>query len=188
MIILISAVGSTGKTLLAQNLLAKYHIPYLSIDHLKMGLYRGDKDCGFTPFDNTEVIADKLWPIIKGIIKTNIENGQHLIIEGCYILPHYLAELESYYAQKVIPIFFGFSADYIKGNYGVKIIKYRNIIEDRKSPEERTVAELVEEHRDFKSQCLKSGVRYFEITQDYEKEIQSIYDYLPAKKLKIDRV
>lgn len=60
MIILISAVGSTGKTLMAQKLLEKYHIPYLSIDHLKMGLYRGDKHCGFTPLDNTEIIGDKL--------------------------------------------------------------------------------------------------------------------------------
>src|SRR5699024_11360448 len=90
MIILISGVGSTGKTLMAQKLLERYHIPYLSIDHLKMGLYRGDKNCGFTPLDNTEIIGDNLWPILKGIIMTNIENEQHIIIEGCYILPHYL--------------------------------------------------------------------------------------------------
>ena len=40
MIILISGTSHTGKTLLAQKLLDKYKYPYLSIDHLKMGLIR----------------------------------------------------------------------------------------------------------------------------------------------------
>lgn len=88
MIILISGNSHMGKTFMAQNLLKRYNIPYLSIDHLKMGIYRGDSNCGFTPLDSIELIGDKLWPIIKGIIMTNIENNQSLIIEGCYILPH----------------------------------------------------------------------------------------------------
>lgn len=40
MIILIAGASHTGKTLLAQRLLEKYGYPYLSIDHLKMGLIR----------------------------------------------------------------------------------------------------------------------------------------------------
>ena len=40
MIILIGGASHTGKTNLAQKLLEKYQLPYLSIDHLKMGLIR----------------------------------------------------------------------------------------------------------------------------------------------------
>ena len=40
MIILIAGDTHTGKTILAQKLLEKYKYPYLSIDHLKMGLIR----------------------------------------------------------------------------------------------------------------------------------------------------
>ena len=40
MVILIAGGSHTGKTLLAQRLLERYHYPYLSIDHLKMGLIR----------------------------------------------------------------------------------------------------------------------------------------------------
>ena len=40
MIILIAGASHTGKTALAQKLLEKYQYPYLSIDHLKMGLIR----------------------------------------------------------------------------------------------------------------------------------------------------
>lgn len=188
MIIVISAVGSTGKTLMAQNLLEKYKIPYLSIDHLKMGLYRGDKHCGFTPSDDTVVIGNKLWPIVKGIMMTNIENGQHLIMEGCYVLPHYLKELDEKYAEKIIPVFMGFSTNYIKQHFESKIKKYKNAIEFRKYPEERTMNELIKEHKALKEQCLQSGVKYFEIKNDYDKEIMKIYDYIDAEKLRISSV
>ena len=40
MVILITGASHTGKTALAQKLLEKYKYPYLSIDHLKMGLIR----------------------------------------------------------------------------------------------------------------------------------------------------
>lgn len=50
MIILITGASHTGKTLLAQKLLEKYKYPYLSIDHLKMGLIRSGQT-ELTPFD-----------------------------------------------------------------------------------------------------------------------------------------
>lgn len=40
MIIIITGASHTGKKLLAQRMLEKYKYPYLSIDHLKMGLIR----------------------------------------------------------------------------------------------------------------------------------------------------
>jgi dephospho-CoA kinase len=43
MVILIGGVSCTGKTVMAQKLLEKYKIPYLSIDNVKMGLIRGKK-------------------------------------------------------------------------------------------------------------------------------------------------
>ena len=51
MIFLITGASHTGKTLLAQRLLEKYHYPYLSIDHLKMGLIRSG-NTGLTPEDD----------------------------------------------------------------------------------------------------------------------------------------
>ena len=42
MVILITGASHTGKTQLAQKLLEKYKYPYLSIDHLKMGLIRSE--------------------------------------------------------------------------------------------------------------------------------------------------
>ena len=80
MILLIAGSTHTGKTALAQRLLERYHIPYLSIDHLKMGLIRSQYT-KLTPSQD-EALCDYLWPILKEIIKTNLENEQNLIIEG----------------------------------------------------------------------------------------------------------
>lgn len=40
MIVIITGASHTGKTVLAQRMLEKYKYPYVSIDHLKMGLIR----------------------------------------------------------------------------------------------------------------------------------------------------
>ena len=48
-----------------------------------MGLIRsGITD--LTPEDDDE-LTDYLWPIVREIIKTAVENEQNLIVEGCYI-------------------------------------------------------------------------------------------------------
>lgn len=178
MIILVSGNGRTGKTLMSQKLLEKYKIPYFSVDHLKMGLYRGDSNCGFTPLDSNEVIGEKLWPIIKGMIMTNIENNQNLIIEGCYLLPHFIKDFEKAYSDQIIAVFLGFSTKYIKENFTSGIIKHRNAIETRRYPEEGSITQYIKEHDEFRNKCTENGVDYFEIDNDYEQEIKRVYAFI----------
>jgi adenylate kinase family enzyme len=66
MIILITGASHTGKTLLAQRMLEKYKYPYLSIDHLKMGLIRSG-NTELTPEDDN-ALTDYLWPIIRVLL------------------------------------------------------------------------------------------------------------------------
>ena len=84
MVQLIAGASHTGKTLLAQGLLERYGYPYLSIDHLKMGLIRSGQT-RLTPMSGTGELTAYLWPIVREMIKTAIESGQNLIVEGCYI-------------------------------------------------------------------------------------------------------
>ena len=48
-----------------------------------MGLIRSG-NTHLTPMDDEELTL-YLWPILREMIKTVIENRQNLIIEGCYI-------------------------------------------------------------------------------------------------------
>jgi putative acetyltransferase len=177
-VILIGGVGYAGKTFMAQKLLEKYKYPYLSMDHLKMGLYRADMGCGFTPEDSSRHIGEILWPILKGIIMTNIENGQNIIIEGCYLLPDKVAELAPEYLKEVVSFYMGFSEAYIQKYLESKIIRNRNVIERRDYEDSGTVLEIVNESREQRDICEKHGAVYFEINEDYVKETDAILEWL----------
>ena len=84
MVVLITGASHTGKMALAQKLLEEYKYPYLSIDHLKMGLIRS-KNTELTPVSDEAALTEYLWPIVCEMIKTAIENKQNLMVEGCYI-------------------------------------------------------------------------------------------------------
>jgi len=178
MIILIGGVGYAGKTLMSQKLLEKYKYPYLSIDHLKMGLYRADINCGFTPESSTELISEKLWGILKGIIMTNIENKQNLIIEGIYLLPQYISELENEYQKNIISFYLGFSEAYIKNYFHSKIISNRSVIEERLYENDETLESYISENRKLKELCQANNAKYFEINENYEKEINAVYNWI----------
>ena len=99
MVIILTGASHIGKTVLAQRMLEKYKYPYFSIDHLKMGLIRsGNTD--LTPEDDEE-LTDYLWPIVREIIKTAVENEQNLIVEGCYIPFDWRNSFDELYLQSI---------------------------------------------------------------------------------------
>ena len=115
MIIIITGASHTGKTVLAQRMLEKYKYPYLSIDHLKMGLIRsGNTD--LTPEDDEE-LTRYLWPIVREIIKTAIENEQNLVVEGCYVPFKWRQDFEDQYLKSIRFICLAMSDDYIRNNW-----------------------------------------------------------------------
>ncbi|MDP5275635.1 hypothetical protein [Chengkuizengella axinellae] len=117
---------------------------------------------------------------------TSIENNQNLIIEGCYILPHHIKEFDQSYSNKIISVFLGFSNYYINEKFTSNIVEYRNAVENRRYPEERTIADLINEHSDFRRKCLDNGVNYFEIDKDYQQEIMKVYNFIENQKLAIE--
>ena len=115
MVVLIAGSSHTGKTLLAQRLLEKYKYPYLSIDHLKMGLIRS-KNTDLT-VDDDDKLTHYLWKIIREIIKTNIENNQNLIIEGCYIPFNWKDDFEENYLKQIKYMCLIMTEKYIDSHY-----------------------------------------------------------------------
>ena len=168
MVILISGSSHTGKTLLAQKLLEKYKMPYLSIDHLKMGLIRS-KNTKLTVYDDKE-LTKYLWGIIKEIIKTNIENKQNIIIEGCYIPFDWKKDFEEEYLKKIKYICIIMTEKYIKDNYN-NIKKYENIIETRKEQENIDMKQLIEENKNNLKMCKKYSNDYILIDDKYDINI-----------------
>ena len=180
MIILIGGASCVGKTLLAQRLLEKYGYPYLSLDHLKMGLIRGETDCGFTAESRDAVITKKLWPIVRGIIMTAIENRQNLIIEGCYLPPDKIAALPAEYREHIISFYLALSWKYATEHYD-DILAHRGDIESRLYPEERGAKEIAEDNDRTAVVCAQTGAKCFVIEKDYEGELDAVADWVDSE-------
>ena len=116
MIVLIHGASHTGKTNLAQRLLEKYKMPYLSIDHLKMGLIRSGNTT-LTPLSDDGELTAYLWPIVREMIKTAIENGQDLIVEGCYIPFDWKNDFGDEYLPHIRSFCLVMSEDYIRNRF-----------------------------------------------------------------------
>ncbi len=128
MVILITGASHTGKTALAQTLLEKYKYPYMSIDHIKMGLIRSG-NTALTPCDDDK-LTHYLWPIVREIIKTAIENSQNLIVEGCYVPIDWKADFEKEYLDNIKFCCLVMSENYIKTHFD-DIKRYENVVENR---------------------------------------------------------
>ena len=181
MIILIGGESHTGKTLLAQKLMEKYKVPYLSMDHLKMGLYRGLKEEKYSPVRAHESLGEAMWPIVRGMIMTCIENSQSLIVEGCYILPHLINDFGGEYRQHITAVFLGFSENYIRENYENDIMKYASIIEQRGKDELEPIENYILKNAGVKKECEKHGCDFYEIDDEYEQEIAQIMALIDEK-------
>lgn len=168
MIVLITGASHTGKTVLAQKLLEKYKYPYLSIDHLKMGLIRSGYT-KLTPEDDNE-LTDYLWPIVREMIKTAIENKQNLVIEGCYIPFDWPKDFEKGYLEHIKYYCLVLSKTYIK-NHFTDIKKYGSAIESRLDDEWCTMETVLEDNAHFLECAQRHGVNYVLIDEKYEINI-----------------
>ena len=164
MIYLITGASHTGKTMLAQKLLEKYNFPYLSIDHLKMGLIRS-KNTNLTPLSDGEELTQYLWPIVREMVKTAIENKQNLIVEGCYIPFDWAKDFEGEYIENIKYYCLVMSDNYIRNHFS-DIKKYADVIEKR-IYDDCDIEELMQDNAQRLSLCKKYGVNHILIDDEY---------------------
>jgi adenylate kinase family enzyme len=164
MIIIISGSTHSGKTLLAQRLLEKYKYPYLSIDHLKMGLIRSGNTL-LTPYSSDEELTNYLWPIVREMIKTAIENNQNLIVEGCYVPYDYKKDFDYDYLKEIKEYFLIMSTEYIINNYD-NIVEFANAIENRIN-DDVSQTELIIDNKKNLDKCIEYNLNYILIDDEY---------------------
>ena len=171
MIILITGASHTGKTILAQQMLEKCNYPYLSIDHLKMGLIRSGYT-GLTPEDD-DALTDYLWPIVREMIKTAVENKQNLIVEGCYIPFDWRRDFDERYLPSIRFICLAMTEKYIEDHFN-EIIGHESDIEFRLVDADCTMDSLKADNRSIMDGFQIAGEQIVFIDENYEKTILAI--------------
>ena len=169
MIVLITGASHTGKTALAQKLLEKYKYPYFSIDHLKMGLIRSG-NTELTPMSDDDDLTAYLWPVVREMIKTAIENEQNLIVEGCYIPFDWQKDFENEYLKNIKYYCLVMSEEYIR-NHFADIKKYASVIENRLEDEWCTFESVLEDNAKILKLAKLHNVNFFLINDKYEINI-----------------
>lgn len=169
MVVLIFGASHTGKTLLAQKLLEKYHYPTLSLDLLKMGLIRSGQT-PLTPEDDRE-LEEYLWPIVREMVKTAIENKQNLVVEGCYIPFDWARDFDERYLADIRCCCLVMSEHYIRSRFD-RIKGHASAIEERQDDSWFTRKLCLEENARNLEQCKKFGCPYILIVGDYRVDLE----------------
>ena len=173
MVILITGASHTGKTFLAQRMLEKYNYPYLSIDHLKMGLIRSGKTT-LTPEDD-DVLMDELWPIVREMVKTAIENHQNLIVEGCYIPSGWRNDFSEQYLHSIRFICLAMSDAYIEAHID-EIRNHASNIEKRLYDTGLTIESLKFDNKYYIDAFTRSGEQITMIDTDFLKTLGELVE------------
>lgn len=173
MILLIAGASHTGKTALAKRLVAEYHYPCLSIDHLKMGLIRsGYTD--LTPVSDHAALTAYLWPVVREMIKTAVENHQDMIIEGCYIPFDWARDFESEYLAEIRYCCLVMSEEYIRKHFA-DIKAYANVAEQRLDDACCTQESVLQDNAEILALVRKHAVNHVLIHDRYELNPKSMF-------------
>lgn len=172
MILFLTGASHTGKTLLSQKLMERYHIPYFSIDHLKMGLIRsGQTD--LTPMDD-DLLTAYLWPIVREMVKTSIENDQSMIVEGCYIPFDWAKDFPPDYLRHIRYRCLIMSETYIRANFQ-RIRDFANAIEHRLDDSDLSADDLIRDNNQNLQLCKEHGCEYLLIDGDYSLSPEDVF-------------
>lgn len=185
MIILIAGASHSGKTAFAQRLLERYGYQYLSIGHLKMGLIRS----GQTPLtpDDDDALVDYLWPIVREMVETAIENGQHLIIEGCYIPFDWARDFEPRYLAHIRYRCIVLTERYIRAHFD-DVLRYANVIERRVDDSSCTMRRVIDDNALTLAQARAHGVDILLVDDDYDVDVDLDEDIVMDEAQRCERI
>ena len=170
MVFIITGASHTGKTKLAKMLVSKTCSFCLSIDHLKMGLIRSG-NTSLTPYDDEE-LTGYLWPIVRGMIMTAVENSQDLIIEGCYVPFDWKDGLDDTYLSNIRYICLSMTPEYIASHLS-DIISHASDAEKRLTDDDTSAEDLIRNNLAFAEGCRRAGNDILVIDNDWESDVSS---------------
>ena len=131
-----------------------------------MGLIRSGHT-NLTPMSDDADLTAYLWPIVREMIKTAIENQQNLIVEGCYIPFDWQKDFAPAYLENIRYYCLVLSEDYIRNHFD-DIKAYANIIENRLDDESCTMQQVLDDNAKFLSLAQAHKVHYVLVQDKYE--------------------
>ena len=185
MLYLIGGPGRSGKTTLALRLLRDHGIAYFSLDYLMMGLCRGLPESGVDPNRPEAEVAPLLWPVVRGMLRAMVENGEEYCLEGFVLTAEHIAEARGLFPGMIR----GCCLGYCTAEPAEKLAQERSHPTTNPWPADRPEGDALEEFavlRDasirLRESCAEYDVRFFDTGSGFEQVIAGAARYLAAER------
>jgi hypothetical protein len=157
----------------------------VSLDVLKMGLYRAVPSLEVDPSAPSDEVGEKMWPLVRAMAENALETGVDCIFEGDMLLPSQVAEFLAGEEAQVRTGFVGYPS----------IEPARKLAEIRQHSgypndwlnehDAQEILDLVEygiEYSRFlRDESARYGLEYFDCSREFEQTIHTAVQYLLAK-------
>lgn len=182
MLYILTGIAKSGKSLIAKELVRRYHLPLIQTDHVMMMLYRGNPDLKIHIDASDSTVALEIEPYLRGLFKTILENKSNHLIEGVHLLTSYAKELMTTYPDQVRILYLGY-ADQDPAIKGEELKRHAHLMENpwyMNYPEKafhELMIYLVNESKRIKKECANLHIPYYEI-YDIQSQMNAIIDAL----------
>jgi hypothetical protein len=190
MLLFIGGAARTGKGMLVRRLLADMHMPYMSIDVLKMGLARGVPEFGLDPDAGGILVAEKLWPLVREMSVSLLAEGVDYAMEG-ELLPQHVDALRHAYPAQIKACFLGYAT--ITPTQKLHDIRtYSGHPNDWPSTyADSALLSIITREIAFSQYlmdaCAKYDMCYFDTSHDFVKTLEQVVAYVRAEQEAVER-
>lgn len=181
MLYVLGGAPRSGKTLLARRIVSEKGIPYFPLDALFGALANGAPELGVSYENSLVERPSKMWPISKHLFKFFFQEEKDYLLEGDSILPAQMDELVR--AGKPIKCCFLGYAD-VSADDKLSLIRkhHQGEIDWTKDMSDEDMLGMVNEMIRFsiylKEECVKYGIKYFDVSHDFEDVRKTAFEYL----------
>ena len=184
MLYILGGAPRSGKTLLSKRMLVEKHIPYFPIDALIGTLTEGLPELEITHKQPFITKSERLWKLTKHLFDFFLINEEEYLIEGDAILPSQVKKLVDE-GKNIRACFVG----YTKLNPEEKLKSLRKYGDGKKdwtnNQTDETMLLILERTIDYskyiKGECEKYGIKFFDVSSDFEKVCDQVFDYMTKK-------
>jgi len=181
MLYILGGASRSGKTLLSRRCVREKQIPYFPLDGLFGALVNGSKEFDVKYADSLMERPVKMWPLTKELLKFFLSEEREYLVEGDTVLPSQINEFIAE-GKDIKCCFLG----YTQLTKDQKLAMVRQYHQGEKdwtkdiSDEEmlRLIEEMIQFSKYLEQECMKYGIKYFDVSHDFEGVRNSAFEYL----------
>lgn len=182
MIYIISGTSRSGKSILAQRMMQKLAIPFLSLDWLVMGFTNGIPEYGIHDKLWPNEIAERIWGYLKAMLESMLWSDTDIIIEGEAVLPELIIELLKKHPNRIHVCFLGYAhisvSQKVEEVYAFQQDKKDWLTSEPKQYVTDHIRNMVEFSKRIESSCAQHNLCYFDTSKNFGQVLEEAMEYL----------